>query len=527
MGPLPRQHGLLGAMLTSPVPYRTTDIRRDPRFRGWWPLGAPADALLPRRADRRAPAGSSAPSTSPTRSAPRTFDEADQQLIEMLAAHAALAIENARLYERSRELSIVEERNRLARELHDSVTQKLFGLALDRRGRGDRDRPRPRRGASVQLAAPAAAHARGDGGAALADLRAAPAASAESEGLATALRKHVDVLRSVHGDAVALRLEGDGEPRAGAAEVLRIAQEALQNALRHAEAEPRRRPPRSAVDGRLRVAVADDGVGFDPDEPGLRSRRLGLTSMEERARALGGTLRSTRAPARARPSRLEVAAMIRVLIADDHAVVRQGLRTFLELQDDIEVVGEAADGEEAVQAVARLEPDVALVDLVMPRVDGIEAIGRIRAERPRDARHRPHELRRRRQDAARPCARAPPATCSRTSQPQELVARDPHRPRRRGAARTRRSSRELVREVAARRRGRRAAPDPLTRPRARGAGPASPAAWPTRRSPSSSASPRRRSRPTSATSSASSASPTAPRRRSTPSARGSSRAGRS
>lgn len=71
--------------------------------------------------------------------------------------------------------------------------------------------------------------------------------------------------------------------------------------------------------------------------------------------------------------------MIRVLIADDHAVVREGLRGFLALQEDVEVVGEAADGEEAVAAVARLAPDVALVDLVMPRVDGLEAIKRIRA----------------------------------------------------------------------------------------------------------------------------------------------------
>lgn len=69
--------------------------------------------------------------------------------------------------------------------------------------------------------------------------------------------------------------------------------------------------------------------------------------------------------------------MIRILIADDHAVVREGLRGFLALQDDIEVVGEAADGQEAVAAVARLAPDVALVDLVMPRVDGLEAIKRI------------------------------------------------------------------------------------------------------------------------------------------------------
>ena len=74
--------------------------------------------------------------------------------------------------------------------------------------------------------------------------------------------------------------------------------------------------------------------------------------------------------------------MIRVLIADDHAVVREGLRGFLALQDDVEVVGEAADGEEAIAAAERLAPDVALVDLVMPRVDGIEAIKRIRAAAP-------------------------------------------------------------------------------------------------------------------------------------------------
>jgi DNA-binding NarL/FixJ family response regulator len=74
--------------------------------------------------------------------------------------------------------------------------------------------------------------------------------------------------------------------------------------------------------------------------------------------------------------------MIRVAIADDHAVVRQGLRTFLELQDGMDVVGEAADGEEAVALVERTAPDVLLLDLVMPRVDGLEAIARIRASAP-------------------------------------------------------------------------------------------------------------------------------------------------
>jgi two-component system, NarL family, response regulator LiaR len=74
--------------------------------------------------------------------------------------------------------------------------------------------------------------------------------------------------------------------------------------------------------------------------------------------------------------------MIRVLVADDHGVVREGLRSFLALQDDIEVVGEAVDGEEAIEAVRRLSPDVALMDLVMPRMDGIEAIRHIRDESP-------------------------------------------------------------------------------------------------------------------------------------------------
>ncbi len=74
--------------------------------------------------------------------------------------------------------------------------------------------------------------------------------------------------------------------------------------------------------------------------------------------------------------------MIRVLIADDHAVVRQGLRTFLDLQEDIEVVGEAADGDQALAAVDELAPDVVVIDLVMPNTDGIEAIRRLKATAP-------------------------------------------------------------------------------------------------------------------------------------------------
>ncbi len=72
-------------------------------------------------------------------------------------------------------------------------------------------------------------------------------------------------------------------------------------------------------------------------------------------------------------------AKIRVLIADDHALVRQGLRTFLELHDEIEVVGEATNGLEAVEQARHLQPDVVLMDLVMPKLDGSEALRQIRA----------------------------------------------------------------------------------------------------------------------------------------------------
>jgi NarL family two-component system response regulator LiaR len=77
-----------------------------------------------------------------------------------------------------------------------------------------------------------------------------------------------------------------------------------------------------------------------------------------------------------------VAEAIRVLVVDDHAVVREGLRTFLELQDGIVVVGEAGDGEAGVSAAERLRPDVVLMDLVMPRLDGVGAMRRLRRRLP-------------------------------------------------------------------------------------------------------------------------------------------------
>jgi signal transduction histidine kinase len=303
MGPLPRTHGLLGAILESDRPHRTADIRADPRFRGWWPdahpemrsfLGVPIVA--------RGDVIGALYLTDKEGAA--IFGDDDERVIVMLAAHAAIAIENARLHERSRELSIVEERNRLARELHDAVSQKLFGVVLSAESAAtlaDRD-PAAAREQLTRLGT-LAREAQAELRSLIDELR---PPSPAAEGLAIALRKHVAVLRRVFGTEVDLRVTGAPrlEPEAEG-EVFRIAQEALQNALRHARAG-RVEVRLVADDGHLGLAVTDDGVGFEASDAELRGRRLGLTSMEERARALGGALSIESAPGAGTTIRLEV-----------------------------------------------------------------------------------------------------------------------------------------------------------------------------------------------------------------------------
>jgi signal transduction histidine kinase len=310
MGPLPRTHGMLGAMLTAEGAYRTEDIHADPRFRGWWPrehpdmrsfLGVPIVArhevigafyLTEKEGGDR-------------------FDEADRELIELLAAHAAIAITNARLYERSRELSILSERNRLALELHDAVTQKLFSLNLAAEAAAtliERDPPSAR---------PQLERVRSLSREALAELRSLilglRPADLEHDGLPGALAKQVEMVSRVHGVPVVLHADGPPEPdvvRDG--EVLRIANEAVHNAVRHAAAEHVDvHLSRGGTDGiaagtSLTLEVTDDGHGFDPSDPELRSRHLGLTSMETRAAELGGRLTIESAPGNGTTVRLTV-----------------------------------------------------------------------------------------------------------------------------------------------------------------------------------------------------------------------------
>src|SRR3954454_23278356 len=156
-------------------------------------------------------------------------------MIELLAAHAAIAITNARLYERSRELSILSERNRLALELHDVVSQKLFSLVLTAEAAGtllDRDTEAAR--TQISRLQTLSREALDELRALILELR--PAAL-DRDGLCGALRKHVEVLQRLHDVRIDIVTDDDvtaGEDRDR--ELLRIAQEALHNALRHAGA---------------------------------------------------------------------------------------------------------------------------------------------------------------------------------------------------------------------------------------------------------------------------------------------------
>ena len=303
MGPLPRTHGLLGAMLEAPEPFRSEDIHTHPRFHGWWPRRHP---------DMRSFLG--VPIVSPDgvigsfyltdKEDGGSFGSEEQELIELLAAHAAIAITNARLYERSRELTILSERNRLALELHDVVSQKLFSLILSAEAAAtliDRDTRAAR--AQLQRLQELAREALEELRSLILGLR---PPELEHDGLAGALRKEVGMLERLHDVEIELRLDGSaeaGHERDG--DVLRIAQEAIHNALRHSGAG------HIAVvlgrsSGGIVVEVSDDGSGFDPDDPELRSRHLGLTSIEERAAELGARLQIRSAPGRWTVVALEV-----------------------------------------------------------------------------------------------------------------------------------------------------------------------------------------------------------------------------
>lgn len=231
-------------------------------------------------------------------------------------------------------------------------------------------------------------------------------------------------MRENHGLVVDFRSDGKARTEHEDIRVLvfQSVREALLNIVKHAEVL-RAEVALNRVDPtHLQVVVSDCGVGFPPemlDDGSSVSAGFGLVSIRERLRLLGGTLEidsgngegtrltltvpvkpppaltaseeeeeSGEGPARTDRFRDEGdgggrSDRIRVLLVDDHVVMRQGLSMLLGEETDIEVVGEASDGKEAVTFARELQPDVILMDFSMPGMNGVEATRIIHAERPR------------------------------------------------------------------------------------------------------------------------------------------------
>jgi signal transduction histidine kinase len=305
IGPLPRQHGMLGVLLRDGQPLRLADIRADPRFWGW-PAAHPelADVLgMPIKdgsqvlgfifaANKRSAGG---------------FTERDERLLGLFAAHAAIALSNARLYERGRELSVLEERARLARDLHDAVSQKLFSVRAKASAAAVLvDRDPARAVAEMRSVATLAGEAHAELRAVIDGLAPPDLAAA---GLIGSLCSYARLAGKTYG--IPVRVLADDLPEldgATEAALYRVAQEALHNALRHSGASEIR-VSLSRRQRRVVLEVADDGQGFPAQAQALDTAGgVGLSSMRERAAAVGGVLKIRSAPGTGTVVRLSVPA---------------------------------------------------------------------------------------------------------------------------------------------------------------------------------------------------------------------------
>ncbi len=233
---------------------------------------------------------------------PNVFDDSDLAVLQSLANQAAVAIENARLYEQAQQLAVIEERGRLARDLHDAVTQTLFSASLIAEAlpsiwENDQSEGRQLLDEMRRLNRGALAEMRN----LLLELR--PAALTEAS-LGDLLRQLTEAVTGRKDIAATVNIEGQCVlPSDVHIALYRIAQEALNNVVKHARAShvvvhlrciapeafsPAGARPEEAQETRVELQVSDDGRGFDPSS--VSPNRLGLSIVRERAQAIGALL---------------------------------------------------------------------------------------------------------------------------------------------------------------------------------------------------------------------------------------------
>jgi signal transduction histidine kinase len=232
------------------------------------------------------------------------FDDSDQVVLQSLADQAAVAIENAQLYKQAQKLAVVEERNRLARELHDSVTQALYGITLHAEAAS-----RQMTANQVDLANDQLLELRSTAQEALREMRLLifelRPSVVELQGLIPALRARLEAVEERAGLNVEFNIEGQLDLSDKIQDGLyRIAQEALNNALKHAKAN---KIVLNLYDRHRMVLmeIMDDGTGFNPDNA-VEGGGLGLDGIIERAALMGGELTLDSLPGKGTTIRIEV-----------------------------------------------------------------------------------------------------------------------------------------------------------------------------------------------------------------------------
>ena len=346
-----------------------------------------------------------------------------EQLEQLVAERTEeLTLSQARLRALASELNLAEqrERKRLATELHDHLQQMLvFGKLTIGQAK------------CHVVAVPAAADAMKKVDTVLSDALAySRTLVAElsppvlrDHGLAAALKWLAEYMEQKHEQSVTVVVQEDDGfkfPEDQQVLLFQSVRELLINASKHAgtcKATVRM----TQREDQIQIEVRDEGKGFDlaaaaaaGTPSGGISSKFGLYSIQERMRALGGSFDIQSVPGQGtiatlvlplvrrveltapspelsqreyvalsiQHSELQKKAVTRVLLADDHAMVRQGLRSVLDAYEDIQVVGEACDGGEALRLVEELQPLVVVMDINMPKMNGIEATTRIRAHWP-------------------------------------------------------------------------------------------------------------------------------------------------
>jgi signal transduction histidine kinase len=289
LGDPPRGHGLLGVIIREGRPLRIPQISAHPESYGFPPNHPPMRSLLgvPVRIRGRAVGNLY---LTDKRNAPEFSDE-DQALVEMFARHAGIAIENARLHEQVQRLVIAEERERISKDLHDGIIQRIYGVSLSLEDV-----------AELMTEAPAEAESRVDRAIdtlhdTIRDIRSfivglRPEQLAGSD-LASGIQALSDELHSNSLLTVDLHVQ-PGLPDPGEAvsnELLQIVREALSNAARHARASHVTISLAREGEG-LELAIADDGIGFVPKSGAVAGPDggHGIANMRSRTTAIGGDL---------------------------------------------------------------------------------------------------------------------------------------------------------------------------------------------------------------------------------------------